>query len=184
MEIRVQPTEGRMARANALRALTDDQTKILIADAKLRRNGTPFEYRDLLQGAYERWLSSEKPIEAPSETLRFLRGAMRSIASNERRHAAMARRIDGTRVVAVDERPDPIEAAPDPAPSQEDALVLTQLFELCADDAEVQMLLMLQAENAERADIMRELEWDVIRYETVQKRKRKKVARLFSEGKI
>jgi hypothetical protein len=92
--------------------------------------------------------------------------------------------VDGTRAVAVEGHPDPIDVALDPAPSQEDALTLRQLYELCACDSDVQMLLMLQADGAERADILREFGWDVTKYETVQKRKRKIVARLINEGKI
>ncbi|MCK1506830.1 hypothetical protein [Bradyrhizobium sp. 18] len=172
------------ARAKALKALTDDHRKVLVADARLRARGTAYDFEDLLNGAYERWLASDKPVVGPAETCSFLRGAIRSISSNERRHADLVRRVEGDRVVAVDGEPDPIEAAPDRAASQEGAVLLAQLYELCGHDPEVQTLLMLQEDGAERADILRELGWEVTKYETVQKRKRKIVARLINEGKI
>jgi hypothetical protein len=157
---------------------------MLVADARFRARGTLFESGDLLNGAYERWMASEKPVAGASETCAFLRGAIRSIASNGRRHAAMVRRVEGDRVVAADGEPDPVEAASDPAASQEDDLLLEQLYELCSTDSDVQTLLMFQAEGAGRADVLRDLDWDVTKYETVQKRKRKMVARLINEGKI
>ena len=45
-------------------------------------------------------------------------------------------------------------------------------------------MLMFQDDGAERADVLRELGWDVTKYETVQKRKKRMVARLINEGKI
>ncbi|WP_315755846.1 MULTISPECIES: hypothetical protein [unclassified Bradyrhizobium] len=172
------------ARADALRALTDDHRKVLVADARLRARGTSYEFEDLLHGAYERWMASDKAVAGPAETCSFLRGAIRSIASNERRHTDMVRRVEGDRAVAVEGVPDPIEAAPDRSSSPEDAILLAQLYQLCGHDPDVQTLLMFQEDGAERADILRELGWDVTKYETVQKRKRKMVARLFNEGKI
>ena len=171
-------------RANALRALTDDHRKTLVADARLRSRGTAFEFGDLLNGAYERWMVSEKPVTGPAETCAFLRGAIRSIASNERRHAATVRRMDGERIVAADGEPDPMAAVPDRTASPEEALFLAQLYELCAVDPDVQTLLMYQDDGAERAEVLRELGWNVTKYETVQKRKKRMMARLINEGKI
>lgn len=183
-EIAVERVAAQAVRADALTALTDDHRKVLVADARLRARGIASEFEDLLNGAYERWLSSDKPVVGPAETCSFLRGAIRSIASNERRHAQMVKRVQGDRATSVDGGPDPIEAAPDRAASQEDALLLAQLYEQFRNDPDVQTLLMFQEDGAERSDILRELGWDVTKYETVQKRKRKLVARLFHEGKI
>ena len=171
-------------RADALQALTEDHRKTLVAAARLRARGTSYEYGDLLNGAYERWLASEKPVIGPAQTYKFLLGAIRSMASNDRRHAALVRAVDGERAVAFPGEEDPMDAAPDPQASPEAAMFLSQLYELCAHDPDVQTLLMFQDDNAERADVLRELGWDVTKYETVQKRKKKLVARLFNEGKI
>lgn len=177
-------TEATTARADALRALTDDHRKTLVADTRLRAPGTSYEPGDLLNGAYERWLASEKPIVGPSETCTFLRGAIRSIASNDHRHAATVRRMDGERIVAVDGQPDPLEAVPDRTASPEAAIFLAQLYELCAVDPDVQALIMYQDDGAERADVLKELGWDVTKYETVQKRKKRMIARLIIEEKL
>lgn len=172
------------ARADALRALTDDQRVKLEADARLRARGTSFDFEDLVQGAYERWMASDKAVTGVEETYSFLRGAIRSLASNDRRHASTIRRVHGVRSTASEGDPDPAETVADPAASQETSLVLNQLYDLCANDPEVQALLILQDDGAERADVLQELGWDVTRYETVQKRKKKMVARLINEGKI
>ncbi|UPJ68587.1 hypothetical protein [Bradyrhizobium sp. 191] len=177
-------TAAQPARADALRALTDEQRIKLEVDARLRARGTSFDFEDLLQGAYERWMTSDKPVTGTAETYGFLRGAIRSIASNERRHAATIRRVHGERFTAAEGDPDPAENVADPTASQEDSLVLNQFYDLCANDPEIQTLLMLLDEGAERAEVLQELGWDVTKYETVQKRKRKMVARLINEGKI
>jgi hypothetical protein len=182
--LRVTRAAAQSVRADALQALTDDHRKTLVAEARLRARGTSYDFGDLLNGAYERWMASEKAIVGPVETCTFLRGAIRSIASNERRHAAMVRRVDGDRVVAFEGEPDPMDSAPDRASSPESALILAQLYELCAHDPDVQTLLMFQDDGAERADVLRDMSWDVTKYETVQKRKKKLVARLINEGKI
>jgi DNA-directed RNA polymerase specialized sigma24 family protein len=181
----VERAAAQPARADALQALTDDQRTKLVADARLRARGTSLDFEDLLQGAYERWMASDKAVTCTLETYSFLRGAIRSIASNERRHASTIRRVQGVRATAAEGELDPAETVADPAAaSQENSLVLNQLYDLCANDPEVQTLLMLQDDGAGRAEVLQELGWDVTRYETVQKRKRKMVARLINEGKI
>ena len=77
-----------------------------------------------------------------------------------------------------------MDTVPDRTASPEGALILAQLYELCAEDPDVQTLLMYQDDGAERADVLRELGWDVTKHETVQKRKKRMVARLINEGKI
>lgn len=172
------------ARADALLALTDDHRKILVAEAKLRARGTSHEFGDLLHGAYERWLASGKDVGTPAETFMFLRGAIRSIAYNDRRHSAMIRRLEGERSVAAEGEPDPMESVPDPTASQGGTVLLGELYDLCAHDPDVQSLVAYQIEPVERAQILSELGWDVTKYETVQKRKKRILARLMSEGKI
>lgn len=169
-------------RSNALRLLTEDQQKRLRVHAEFRANGSPFEPTDLLQAAFARWLSSKVPVTTAEDTYKYLCGAMRNTASNERRRAATERGIFGARAFALDGRQDPMEAAPDPAGSQEDGLLLSELYGLFAEDPDVQNLLILQ--GAERAEILEELGWNVTKYETVQKRKKRGMARLLKEGRI
>jgi hypothetical protein len=92
--------------------------------------------------------------------------------------------MDGERIVAVDGEPDPLEAVPDRTASPEGAIFLAQLYELCAVDPDVQTLIMYQDDGAERADVLKELGWDVTKYETVQKRKKRMIARLIIEEKL
>ncbi|MBR0684438.1 hypothetical protein JQ594_00800 [Bradyrhizobium manausense] len=96
----------------------------------------------------------------------------------------MIRRLEGERSVAAEGEPDPMESVPDPTASQEDTVFLGELYDLCAHDPDVQSLLVYQIEPVERAQILSELGWDVTKYETVQKRKKRIVGRLISEGRI
>jgi DNA-directed RNA polymerase specialized sigma24 family protein len=172
-------------RAAALGALTEDQQKRLAAYARIMSPNTGEEADDLLQGAQLRWLASDEPIESPERTYRFLLGAMSSIRSNIFRHAAVVRRTMGVRVVAATEsEEDPIELAPDSGASQETGVFGQQLYNLCTDDPDLQMLLMCQLDRATRAEIQAELGWNDTKYETVQKRKKRLVARWIVEGKL
>jgi DNA-directed RNA polymerase specialized sigma24 family protein len=175
-------SSAQAARADALLSLEDGQKKALVAYARLRARGTVFEFNDLLQGAYARWLSSDVPVSTPEGTFDYLRGAIRNTVSNEFRRIGTERRLFGEREFAVDGQQDPIENSPDPAGTQEDERMLAQLYELFAADPDIQSLLILQ--GAERAEILAELGWDVTKYETVQKRKKRMMARLINEGKI
>lgn len=139
---------------------------------------------DLLQGAYERWLKSDGPIEGPEATYHFLCGAIRSIASNILRRTKLVRQKDGVRTFADDEGPDPIEGAPDETATADESLFFQQLYDLCDGDEDMQLLLMASADAAQRSDIQKELGWDDRKYEAVTKRKRRLVARWKIEGKL
>jgi hypothetical protein len=172
-------------RAAALQALSEDQKKQLAAYARIMSTNTGEENCDLLQSAQLRWLASDEPVEGPERTYQFLLGAMSSIRSNIFRHAAVVRRIEGVRVAAsTEDEQDPIEVAPDPRVSQEAAVFSQQLYDLCADDSDMQMLLMCQLDRATRAEIQAELGWDDTKYETVQKQKKRLIARWMIEGKL
>lgn len=172
-------------RAAALQALDEDQRKHLAAYARIMSANTGEEGEDLLQDAFSRWLTSDDPVEGPERTYDFLRGAISSIRSNIFRHAKVVRRIEGVREVATSmEEQDPIELAADPGVSHEVTVFSQQLYDLCADDSDMQMLLMCQLDRATRAEIQAELGWNDTKYETVQKRKKRLVARWMIEGKL
>jgi DNA-directed RNA polymerase specialized sigma24 family protein len=69
------PVQGNV-RAAALDALSEDQRKQLAGYARIMSRGTGDEGDDLLQGAFVRWLASDKPIEGPEQTCKFLREAI------------------------------------------------------------------------------------------------------------
>jgi DNA-directed RNA polymerase specialized sigma24 family protein len=172
-------------RAAALAALSEDQRKQLAAYAKIMSRGTGDNGDDLLQEAFLRWLGSDKPIEGPKETCNFLRGAISSIRFNVFRHEKVVRRYEGVRAVAqkTDEE-DLLDQAADPAASTEGPLFVQQLYDLCDDDEEVQLLLTAQADKASPDEIQTELGWDEKKYKAVQKRKRRLVIRWTLEGKL
>lgn len=172
-------------RAAALTALSEDQRKRLSAYAQFMSGGTGDEGHDLLQGAFARWLASDKPVEGPEQTCTFLREAMSSIRSNIFRHQKVVRRFEGVRAVAQEgDENDPVEQAPDPTPSIEEAMFCQQLYDLFANDEEIQLLLMALFDKATPAEIQVEFGWDEKKYNAVQKRKRRLVARLMLEGKL
>jgi DNA-directed RNA polymerase specialized sigma24 family protein len=146
---------------------------------------TEEEGQDLLQGAITRWLASDKPIQGPEQTYGFLVGAIRGITSNFWRHAKLVHHTHGRRVVAgPDDEQDPVETGEDSSVSQNDAVFAQQVYDLLAGDPEVQELWMYQSDHTTRAEIQHELGWDNTKYETIQKRKRRLVARWKLEGKL
>jgi DNA-directed RNA polymerase specialized sigma24 family protein len=172
-------------RAAALAALSDDQRKRLAAYARVMSKGTGDEHEDLLQQAQVRWLASKKPVEGPEQTENFLRGAMCNLRYNAFRHQRVVRRLDGVRAVAdPDDQEEPVEQGADPAASTEGPLFVQQVYDLCADDEELQLLLTAQADNATPDEIRAELQWDDKKYKAVQKRKIRAVARWTLQGKL
>ena len=172
-------------RADALTALSGDQRKRLAAFARIMSFGTGEDGDDLLQGAFARWLASDKPVEGPEETCKFLRDAISSRRSNIFRHAKVVRRYEGVRVVAQEEDgDDPIERAADPADATEASAFLQQFYDLCAGDEKIQLLLMAQLNGSTPAEILADLGWDEKQYKAVQKKKRRLVIRLTLEGKL
>lgn len=147
------PVEGN-ERAAALTALSEDQKKRLAAFARFMSHGTGDEGDDLLQGAFVRWLASDKPVEGPEQTCQFLREAISSIRSNIFRHEKVVRRLEGVRAVAQeDAEEDPVEQAADPAASTEAVVFFQQLYDLCANDEEIQLLLVAQLNVGTPAEI-------------------------------
>jgi hypothetical protein len=95
------------------------------------------------------------------------------------------RRYDGVRAVTQeDDGEDPLDQAADPAASAEGPLFVQQLYDLCGDDEEIQLLLTAQADNATPTEIQVDLGWDEKKYKAVQKRKRRLVIRWMIEGKL
>jgi hypothetical protein len=76
----------------------------------------------------------------------------------------------------------PIQLAPDPRTSQEDSLFIHQLYDMCAGDSDIQLFLMCQCDQCTRSEIQQELGWDDNKYEAVQKRKLRLIARWMGEG--
>lgn len=183
--VRQTPVAARDERAEALAALGPSRVKRLSAYANLCAVGLQDGGADLLQGAYLRWLESEKPVEGPDNTYRYLRGAIKSARSNALRHDGIVRATFGDRAEPdAEEEIDPVEEAPSGAASAEDAAFAEQLYQALAADPEVQMLVLQVSQGASRADIQQEMNWDDHKYEAVQKRKKRTVAKLVREGKI
>jgi DNA-directed RNA polymerase specialized sigma24 family protein len=177
------PVQGNV-RAAALDALSEDQRKQLAGYARIMSRGTGDEGDDLLQGAFVRWLASDKPIEGPEQTCKFLREAISSLRSNVFRHEKVVRRIEGERAhKQEDEEDEPLDRAADTSASTDGPLFVQQVYDLCDDD-EVRLMLTAQADRATREQVKAELGWDDKKYETVQKRKRRLVIRLMREGKL
>jgi DNA-directed RNA polymerase specialized sigma24 family protein len=173
------------ARAEALAALSEDQRKHLVAYAVLKAQNTGEEGTDLLHSAFERWLTSSEPVAGPDRTYDFLIGAINSLRSNIFRHAKVVRAAHGTRAMRDDETGhDPINDAPELGQAAEASVFCQQLYDLCAGDDDMQLLLMAQWDFATRAEIQSELGWDDTKYETVMTRKRRLVARWKVEGKL
>lgn len=177
------PVQGNV-RSDALNALSEDQRKQLAAYAEIMSRGTDREGKDVLHDAFVRWLASDKPVEGPEQTCDFLRGAINSVSFNVRRHEKVVRHYDGMRETREPGEEDPLDKARDLGASTEGPLFIQQVYDLCGDDEEVQLLLMLQADNATPDDIRTELRWDEKKYKAVQKRKRRLVIRWKLEGKL
>jgi DNA-directed RNA polymerase specialized sigma24 family protein len=172
-------------RAAALDALSEDQRKQLAAYARIMSGGTGDEGDDLLQGAFVRWLASDQPVEGPEQTCKFLLGAISSIRSNMFRHKKVVRRLEGVRAVAREEdEEDPLDQAADPAASTEVPVFFQQVYDLCDGDEEIQLLLMAQLDKGTPAEIQADLGWEEKKYNAVQKRKKRLVARWMLEGKL
>lgn len=177
------PAQGNV-RAEALKALSEDQQTQLAAYAQIMSGGTGTEGGDLLHEAILRWMASDKPVAGPDQTYNFLSGAINSVRSNTFRHQRVVRRVDGVRAFKQhDEDEEPLDCAPDLAASTEGPLFVQQVYDLC-DDEEIQLLLMTQVDNATPEQIKTELNWDDRKYDAVLKRKRRLMIRLMREGKL
>lgn len=181
----LEPAERVKQRADALMALSASQMKHLVVFARLKARNTGESDEDLLHSAHVRWLQSDVPVEGPDRTFEFLRGAISSIRSNTFRHQKLVRKMEGVRAVQNSpEEQDPLELSIDPASSQEDTVFAQQLYDLCARDKEVQMLVMFDVEQTSRADILSEMGWDDKKYDAVRKRKARLIARLLIDGDL
>ncbi|NNE40169.1 MAG: hypothetical protein HKN14_04535 [Marinicaulis sp.] len=172
-------------RVGALETLNDDEMKKLAAFARIRSAGSTIDADDLLQGAYLRWLQSDVAIEGPQQTFNFLVGAINSQRSNAFRREKTVKSKLGERKSALD--PAKEEALYESAaqrPSQDDSMFLQQLFDLLADDPDIQLLLMCLGQQATKTETMEELGWDAKKYEAVRKRKVRRIAKLTSDGVI
>lgn len=174
-----------LERVKALEALGDDGMKSLMSYAHLQSSGTDVDGKDLFQGACLRWLTSKVAIGGVSDTYKYMVGAINSLRSNAFRHQDVVKEAIGERKFAkVENDADPLyEVAARTTPA-DDALFIQQIYDLVADDPDLQLLVMCQGQQATRAEIMKELGWDDKKYETVRKRKVRRIAKLMSEGVI
>jgi DNA-directed RNA polymerase specialized sigma24 family protein len=177
------PVQGN-ERTAALTALSEDQRKQLASYARFMSQGTGDEGSDLLQAAFARWLASDKPVEGPERTCNFLREAISSIRSNIFRHKRVVRRYEGVRAVAEGDVDDPLDQAPDPTECAEATVFFQQLYDLFADDEEIQLLILAQLKGETPAEIQAEFGWDENKYKAVQKRKKRMVIRWMLEGRL
>ena len=179
-------TLDRHDRNAALEALSTDQRKRLAAYANLCSAGLPDEGCDLLQSAYQRWLASDVPIEGPVETEKYLFGAIKSIRFNGfRRKRAEAKALGGRIEPDLEdgEAEPPVEMVAGSESNAEDATFAQQLYD-ALNDPELKLLVLHLAERTPRKQIQAELGWDDKKYDAVQKRKLRTVAKLLKEGKI
>jgi hypothetical protein len=77
---------------------------------------------------------------------------------------------------------DPLDQAPDPTECAEATVFFQQLYDLFADDEEIQLLILAQSKGGTPAEIQAEFGWDENKYKAVQKRKKRKVIRWMLEG--
>jgi len=172
-------------RTRALAELSEDHRKKLATFARMASRGTPYDPEDLSQGAVLRWLQSEKPIEGAEETFKYLMGAIKSIRSNHVRREKTIARYEGKRAFETEDDEEAlVEQGADPVEVTESSLFQDQLLDLFRDDDEVLELLMEQMVDATPGEIRKKLNWDKTKYETVQKRKTRKVAKLMIEGEL
>lgn len=170
-------------RGAALGALDDAQMKKLELISRVLAI-SPMEPKDLLHDACMRWLQSDTPVEGPDRTYSFIRDAMKSLRSNNLRHAGVVKRALGDRLQSPADAGDGTEQLTAVAASVEDSKVVQQAFDLFADDPEVQEYILKFMDGASRAEIQAELGWDDRKYEAVQKRRARAVAKFKAEGKL
>lgn len=170
-------------RGAALDALDDAQMKKLTAISRLLAIA-PMEPKDLLHDACLRWLQSDIPVEGPDRTYSFIRDAMKSLRSNALRHAGVVKQAIGDRLQPSQDGGDVSELLTSPSSSVEDSKVVQQAFDLFADDLEVQQYILKFMDGASPDEIQAELGWDKLKYQAVQKRRARAVAKFIAEGKL
>lgn len=170
----------------ALAALTAADITRLGRIAQLRAHGLPgVTWEDLVNEAIEKLLSGARRWPAEMPLLVFLRGVIRSLASEVwRKHAQSA-------IVALwpDENGDsvdPLLQVADTAPGPErEALahdLLEKVLAIFEGDKAVQGLLAAIADGLSAEEIQRDLGLSYREYETCRRRLRRGVSRHFPEG--
>lgn len=176
---------GSVDRAKALEALGDDNMKRLMTHARLQSSGLDVDGKDLFQEACLRWLKSEVAIGDVNDTYKYMVGAINSLRFNAFRRQDVVKETIGERKFAKGEDDgDPLYEVAARTTPPDDALFVQQVYDRVADDPDLQLLIMCQGQQATRAEIVEELGWDEKKYETVRKRKMRRIAKLMSEGVI
>ncbi len=173
-------------RGAALLALSPDQKKRLGALSRALAQGTGDEGSDLLQAAQVRWLKTTSTDDlTPDAVCTFLAAAMYSIRSNRFRQLRGQQLQFGTRLVPSigdDDLEDPVERVEDRTQSTEDCVFAQQIYDRCEDDPDIQSYLMYRLERSSRAQIQADAGWEDNKYEAIQKRFSRLVARWKIEG--
>ncbi|RYG99169.1 MAG: sigma-70 family RNA polymerase sigma factor [Alphaproteobacteria bacterium] len=170
-------------RGAALDALDDAHMKKLTTISRLLAIA-PTEPADLLQDAFLRWLQSDVPIEGPDRTYSYVRDAMKSIRYNARRHLEVVKGALGERMHASEEGGDVFEMLKPHHSTVDDGKIAQQAYDLFADDPEVQEYILKLMDGASPEEIQAELGWTKLKYQAVQKRRARAVAKFIAEGKL
>jgi hypothetical protein len=169
-----------------LEAIDPVDQRRLAGLARLLARGTGDEGCDLLQSAIVRWLqASSEEMPTPKAAYAFIRDAMFSVRSNRFRQLGRQRSELGGRLAqATADAMDPVENVCDRTASVEDQAFAQQVYDKLADDEELLAYLMGRFEHASRSTIKSDNKWDDNRYDAVQKRFRRMMLKLQSEGAL
>ena len=180
-----QDTATREECARALRQLSDRDLGTLDELARLRAVGlTSLSARDLLHEAIVRMLDGRRKWLRDVPLIAFLRGVMRSIASDQWRRQEAAVVVSESAIGTEDETADgAIAEAPDASLAPETraaaAQTLSRIEELFKSDAEALTVLAGMATGLSPRDIQEENVMSKTRYASTQRRIRRKLARAF-----
>ncbi len=168
----------------ALHELSDADILRLGKIASQYANGCQLETDELLNEAIAASLSGNRQCPRTVPLIIFLRQAMRSIASNQRRKIRTEHRAE-----PMDNDPanDPVLSVSDGKPSPADRAVAEQevqtIFALFDHDEDVTMLLMGIYDSYNPDEICETAGWDRKTYDTVRKRLRRGLNKHFPEGR-
>jgi hypothetical protein len=173
-------------RGAALLALSPDQKKRLQVLSRALSQGTGDEGGDLIQAAQVRWLKTSSCDDlTPDAVCKFLAEAMYSIRSNRFRQLRGQQRQLGNRLVPAvgdDEAEEPVECVEDRTQSAEDYAFAQQIYDRCKDDPEIQSYIMYRLERSSRTQMQEDAGWADNKYEAIQKRFNRMVAKWKIEG--
>lgn len=168
--------------AVALRALSKEDIRLLLAMAAKCSYRLPLEPGDLMHMAFEKALSCSRECPTHVPVMAYLINAIRGIAENERVRKQ-------NQCVSLDENEESgqeslINQIPCPAPTPEEVLVQRDtlqrqkrvLLELIADDRDAQMFIQAHVQGWSNEQIMSNLGFDSRKVEAIQTKIRRRVS--------